>query len=74
MDTVYIVTIDNGIGWELVVFADEDQAKQFSDIRGADMQSSEVYGEADAKRIIDEEAKERRDEERFERMREEGEI
>lgn len=76
-DTIYIVVIDNGdTEPELWGFDDEKLAEDFAGVRGsvADIQTVAVMGERDAKRLIDDEAKERRDEERFERMREEGEI
>ena len=74
-DPVYIVTIDTQGDPERWGFTDIDLAEQYAAVRGnADVEAVTVLGEHDAKRMIDDEAKERRDEERFERMRQEGEI
>lgn len=76
-ETFYIVIIDTGgSDYEIYGFDSEELANDFAGVRGGDalVQVVSVMGERDAKRLIDAEAKERRDEERFERMRQEGEI
>lgn len=72
MDSIYLVTIEHG---DFFAFEDGGQAEQFAGVRGgATVEQLHVQDEASAKRLIDIEAKERRDEERFDRMRDEGEI
>lgn len=76
IEKVYIVVKDNGDTLpELWAFADEKQAEDFCSVRGADsVEPMEVIDEHEAKVIIDAEAKERADEEKFDRMRDEGLI
>lgn len=76
-DTVYIVAIDYPARNEpkIVVFEDEQDAYDFCSVRGgAGVEDYEVFDHADAQKMIEAEAKERRDEEKFDRMRDEGEI
>lgn len=55
-------------------FENEEQAETFAGVRGGcNVFEAELITEADAKRLIKDEAKERADEERFERMRQ-GDI
>lgn len=69
MDTVYVVT-GHGETW---VFEDEKQAEEFAGVRGGcEWETCDVIGEHDAILMISTEAKERRVEERFDRMRDEG--
>jgi hypothetical protein len=68
MDTVTIVLIDNGdTEPEVWVFEDSERAQKFADVRGSVMEvleNIEPMSDADADRLIANEIKERRDEER----------
>ena len=74
-DTVYIVIINNGdTEPELWGFEFASDADDFASVRGGcdDIQIVTVLDEHEAKALIDAEAKERADEEKFDRMRQEG--
>lgn len=77
METFYITIMDVGSSdYEIRGFYDEAMAEQYASVRGNDtlVQVVTPMSEAEAKQLINDEAKERREEERFDRMRDEGEI
>lgn len=76
MPSVHIVIRDDiDREHEVFGFYREDDAESFSAVRGGcNVYTVRLFDEAEARRLIGAEAKERRDEERFDRMRDEGEI